>query len=161
MNALRSALFALLFYPGTLLVCLTGLLVAPFGRRPIRSVVHFWARFHHWLVHHVLRIRFEWNREVPDGAYIVAVKHHAMVEAVDTRSNAAEAKAWLAENDFDAVRLVTSDWHMRRATFEFREELGEDFPIIFDAVPTSPGLMTLFGEYNKYVLRRIGLLLGI
>ncbi|MEN3972587.1 lysophospholipid acyltransferase family protein [Sphingomicrobium sp. XHP0235] len=84
MNALRSALFALLFYPGTLLVCLTGLLVAPFGRAPIRSVVHFWARFHHWLVHHVLRIRFEWNREVPEGAYIVAVKHHAMVEAVDT-----------------------------------------------------------------------------
>ncbi|MEN3972586.1 YdcF family protein [Sphingomicrobium sp. XHP0235] len=82
-------------------------------------------------------------------------------DSVDTRSNAVEAKAWLAENEFDAVRLVTSDWHMRRATFEFREELGEDFPIIFDAVPTSPGLMTLFGEYNKYVLRRIGLLLGI
>ena len=82
-------------------------------------------------------------------------------ESVDTRTNALEARDWLATNGDEAVRLVTSDWHMRRAEFEFREALGEDYTLVLDAVPTAPGLMTLFGEYNKYVLRRIGLLLGI
>ena len=83
-------------------------------------------------------------------------------ESVDTRTNAIEARDWLAtQSEGEAVRLVTSDWHMRRAAFEFRDTLGEDYPLVLDAVPTSPTLMTLFGEYNKYVLRRIGLLMGI
>ncbi|WP_265569548.1 YdcF family protein [Sphingomicrobium nitratireducens] len=82
-------------------------------------------------------------------------------ESVDTRSNAEEARAWLEANEFDEVRLVTSDWHMRRAAFEFRRALPEDTYIVYDAVKTEPGLATLFLEYNKYVLRRLGLLLGI
>lgn len=82
-------------------------------------------------------------------------------ESVDTRSNAEEARRWIEKHDYDEVRLVTSDWHMRRAAYEFRRELGEDVTIIFDAVPTRPGLFTLFGEYNKYVLRRIGVVLGV
>ncbi|MCJ7421153.1 lysophospholipid acyltransferase family protein [Sphingomicrobium astaxanthinifaciens] len=84
MNLLRSLLFALIFYPGTVLVCTVALLVTPLGRGPLRAVVRFWAVFHRWLVKHVLRIRFVWNREVPEGAYLIAVKHHAMLEAVDT-----------------------------------------------------------------------------
>ena len=84
MNLVRSILFALLFYPGTILYCSAAMLSAPFGRAPLRACVHGWAKYHHWLVHHVLRIRFEWDGEVPKGAYIVVVKHHAMVEAVDT-----------------------------------------------------------------------------
>lgn len=84
MNLLRSILFALLFYPGTVVYCTAAMLMAPFGRTALRPAVHGWSRFHHWLVHNVLRIRFEWNRPVPEGAFLVAVKHHAMVEAVDT-----------------------------------------------------------------------------
>ena len=82
-------------------------------------------------------------------------------ESVDTRSNAEEARAWLEAEGYDEVRLVTSDWHMRRAAFEFRRALGEDSYIVTDAVDTDPGFRTLFVEYNKYVLRRLGLLLGI
>lgn len=82
-------------------------------------------------------------------------------ESVDTRSNADEAKAWLDAQGYDELRLVTSDWHMRRAAFEFRRALGEDRYIVYDAVDTDPGFRTLFVEYNKYVLRRLGLLLGI
>jgi len=41
---------------------------------------------------------------------------------------------------------VTSDWHMRRARYEFRRELGDDFRIVPDAVRSEPGFMTLFGE---------------
>ncbi|MCJ7421154.1 YdcF family protein [Sphingomicrobium astaxanthinifaciens] len=82
-------------------------------------------------------------------------------ESVDTRTNAEEAKAWIEANDIDEIALVTSDWHMRRAAFEFRAALGEEVVIIEDAVPTEPSLLILFSEYNKYVLRRIGIWAGL
>jgi uncharacterized SAM-binding protein YcdF (DUF218 family) len=75
-------------------------------------------------------------------------------ESVDTRSNAEEAGRWLRKNGFTSVRLVTSDWHMRRATYEFRHHLGDRYTLLTDAVPTRPRFLTLFGEYNKYILRR-------
>lgn len=81
---LRSILFALLFYPGTLYYVLSVILVAPFGSRPVRRQVHAWSAYHYLLVRKVLRIRFEWDGEIPDGPYLIAVKHQAMVEAVDT-----------------------------------------------------------------------------
>ncbi len=80
----RSILFALLFYPGTLVYVLTVMAVSPFGTRPVRTVVEAWSRFHYWLVRHILRIDFEWHGEIPEGPYLIAVKHQAMVEAVDT-----------------------------------------------------------------------------
>ena len=76
-------------------------------------------------------------------------------ESVDTRSNAEEAKRWLDRRGYDDIRLVTSDWHMRRAAYEFRRVLGPDVTILEDAVESEPRFITLFGEYNKYVLRRI------
>jgi 1-acyl-sn-glycerol-3-phosphate acyltransferase len=82
--ALRSSLFALLFYPGTLIYVLTILGAVPFGERAVQSRVHAWAKFHYWLVRRVLGIRFAWEGEIPDGPYLIAVKHQAMVEAVDT-----------------------------------------------------------------------------
>jgi uncharacterized SAM-binding protein YcdF (DUF218 family) len=76
-------------------------------------------------------------------------------ESVDTRSNAEEAARWLAKRHFDSVRLITSDWHMRRARYEFRKVLGNKVRIVPDAVRSEPRFLTLFGEYNKYVLRRL------
>jgi len=76
-------------------------------------------------------------------------------ESVDTRSNAEEAKRWLDRRNYSSLRLITSDWHMRRARYEFRRVLGQDYEVVPDAVRSEPRFMTLFGEYNKYVLRRI------
>jgi 1-acyl-sn-glycerol-3-phosphate acyltransferase len=84
MALLRSLLFFLLFYLGTLVYVLTVIAVSPFGSTPVRKTVHGWSAFHYWLVRHILRIRFEWEGEIPEGAYLIAVKHLAMVEAVDT-----------------------------------------------------------------------------
>ena len=84
MAVLRSILFALLFYPGTLIYVLCGFPAAAFGTGPLRKVVHGWANYHYWLVQHVLGIRFEWDGEIPPGPFLIAVKHEAMVEAVDT-----------------------------------------------------------------------------
>lgn len=82
--ALRSALFALLFYPGTLVYVLLILASTAVSERAVRYWVHAWALFHYWLVRRVLGIRFEWEGEIPDGPFLIAVKHQAMVEAVDT-----------------------------------------------------------------------------
>jgi uncharacterized SAM-binding protein YcdF (DUF218 family) len=76
-------------------------------------------------------------------------------ESVDTRTNAEEASRWLASHRFRSFRLITSDWHMRRARYEFRRVLGNGYVIVPDAVTTDASFVTLFGEYNKYVLRRI------
>jgi uncharacterized SAM-binding protein YcdF (DUF218 family) len=82
-------------------------------------------------------------------------------ESVDTRSNAEEAKRWLDRRHYKSIRLVTSDWHMRRARYEFNRQLGSDINIIPDGVETEPNFMTLFAEYNKYVLRRLSVWLDI
>ena len=76
-------------------------------------------------------------------------------ESVDTRSNAEEAGRWLARRNYRSVRLITSDWHMRRAAYEFEKGLGGKYALHTDAVRTAPSFLTLFGEYNKYVLRRL------
>jgi len=76
-------------------------------------------------------------------------------ESVDTRSNAEEAARWLSRHHFRSVRLITSDWHMRRARYEFRKVLGDKIPMVTDGVRTEPSFLILFGEYNKYVLRRL------
>jgi uncharacterized SAM-binding protein YcdF (DUF218 family) len=82
-------------------------------------------------------------------------------ESVDTRSNAEEASRWLARRGYRSFRLVTSDWHMRRARYDFRGVLGDKYELMPDAVRSEPHFMTLFGEYNKYVLRRLAVLLDI
>jgi len=76
-------------------------------------------------------------------------------ESVDTRSNAEEASRWLSRHDYRSVRLITSDWHMRRARYEFHKVLGTRYVMISDGVRTEPSFLTLFGEYNKYLLRRV------
>jgi uncharacterized SAM-binding protein YcdF (DUF218 family) len=76
-------------------------------------------------------------------------------ESVDTRSNAEEAARWLAQHRFHSVRLITSDWHMRRARYEFDKVLGRKYLLVTDGVPTEPSFLTLFGEYNKLLLRRV------
>jgi 1-acyl-sn-glycerol-3-phosphate acyltransferase len=83
MQWLRSALFALFFYPGTLGFVLTVFAMAPFGDRPVQAVVHGWSAYHHWLVTRLLGIRWRIEGSIPGGAYLVAVKHQAMVETIE------------------------------------------------------------------------------
>ncbi len=74
--------------------------------------------------------------------------------AVDTRSNAAETAKWVAQNEVRSLRLVTTDWHMRRAAGELDRTLPEHVTVIRDAVPSQPDLGTLFLEYHKLIASR-------
>jgi len=72
-------------------------------------------------------------------------------EAVDTRSNAAEAAQWARKEKLSSVRLVTSDWHMRRAASDLSIALDGDVKVVRDAVPSEPRLSMLFLEYHKFL----------
>ncbi len=82
-------------------------------------------------------------------------------EAIDTRSNGAETAGWLAEHRYRSVRLVTSDWHMRRARLELEVAAGPGIVIVPDAVPGDAGFFGLLLEYNKFITRRAAVLVGL
>ena len=94
-------------------------------------------------------------RRIPGSADLLKCCVDLGSESVDTRSNAEETSRWLGKHRFHSLRLITSDWHMRRARYEFRKVLGSRYVVVPDAVRTEPGFFLLFGEYNKYVLRRL------
>lgn len=81
-------------------------------------------------------------------------------ESFDTRSNARETARWVAANRLRSVRLVTSDWHMRRAAFELGQMLPEDVVVVRDAVASQPSFRILFLEYNKLLARMVATVWG-
>lgn len=74
-------------------------------------------------------------------------------ESVDTRSNAREAAGWIEGNNIRSFRLVTTDWHMRRASFELIRKIPGNVAVIKDPIPSEPSLGTLFLEYHKLLAR--------
>lgn len=82
-------------------------------------------------------------------------------EASDTRSNGDETATWIRRNKYQTVRLVTSDWHMRRARFELERAVGTKIVIIPDALRSDASLAVLLREYNKYLFRRIAVPTGL
>jgi uncharacterized SAM-binding protein YcdF (DUF218 family) len=82
-------------------------------------------------------------------------------QAIDTRSNALETARWVTKRQLRSIRLVTSDWHMRRARLELDLAMPAGLVIVSDPVPTRPTLAMLVTEYNKYWLRAAAALIGI
>ncbi len=81
-------------------------------------------------------------------------------DSVNTRTNAGEIARWMQQNAVHSVRLVTSDWHMRRAALELRLVAPTGAVITEDAVSTQPSLRVLFLEYHKLLARQISRLWG-
>lgn len=109
------------------------------------------------------------DREVRPGEFQAEYKVPAALmaccvtlgfQSVDTRSNAREAAQWIAQNKLRSVRLVTTDWHMRRAARDLGALLPGDVTVIRDAVPSQPRFRTLFLEYNKLLARTVQRLAG-
>lgn len=75
--------------------------------------------------------------------------------AVDTRTNATETADWLTRNDVETIRLVTSDWHMRRAAYELQRTIPSSIVVLEDSVASEPSLRILFLEYHKLLASRI------
>lgn len=82
--------------------------------------------------------------------------------AADTRGNAAETAEWMRREDFTSLRIVTADYHMRRARLAFAAALPG---VRLESFPVTPALMRdgrwwqtervarlLVGEYSKLLL---------
>jgi 1-acyl-sn-glycerol-3-phosphate acyltransferase len=82
-TALRSLLYAAIFYPATVAWVLVGLPASLFGRRATLASVLGWTQFHHLLVTRVLGIRIKVEGRIPPGPHLIAVKHQSMLETME------------------------------------------------------------------------------
>jgi 1-acyl-sn-glycerol-3-phosphate acyltransferase len=83
MIVLRSLLYAAMFYAGTVLWVLAGIVAILFGRRATLAIVLGWAKFNHWLSEHVLGIRTRVEGNIPAGPHLIAVKHQSIFETLE------------------------------------------------------------------------------
>jgi 1-acyl-sn-glycerol-3-phosphate acyltransferase len=79
---LRSLLYAVVFYPATLLWVVAGVPATLIGRGPTLALVLSWVDLHHWLAEHVLGIRIRVEGSIPPGPHLIAVKHQSMLETM-------------------------------------------------------------------------------
>jgi len=81
--ALRSLLFALIFYGGTVPAVLLSFPISLFGTRALRRWVYGWVSFHRWCARYLLGIRTRAEGTPPTGACLVPVKHQSMFETFE------------------------------------------------------------------------------
>ena len=82
-TALRSIVFMLFFYPGSLILVLAALLMGQFSLPMVQRVATVWGQFHRlcarWLLGQKVRI----EGDLPLGDYLYIVKHESMFETID------------------------------------------------------------------------------
>jgi 1-acyl-sn-glycerol-3-phosphate acyltransferase len=83
MNLIRSILFALFFYPGTVVAVLSGLIATLINREALVDATYRWARYHRWCARVLLGVRTQVDGAMPTGAVLVAAKHQSMFETID------------------------------------------------------------------------------
>jgi 1-acyl-sn-glycerol-3-phosphate acyltransferase len=83
MNLVRSALFALAFYPWTAICVLLSFPASLLGTRPLRTCSHVWCRGHRVLARYLLGIRTRQEGAAPEGSVLAAVKHQSMYETLE------------------------------------------------------------------------------
>ncbi|TVV69639.1 lysophospholipid acyltransferase family protein [Sphingomonas solaris] len=82
MARLRNVLFALAFYPGSLVLVVLALVIARRGAR-MRAHAKRWARFHYWCARHLLGIETRVEGRLPEGPALIAAKHQSMFETFE------------------------------------------------------------------------------
>jgi 1-acyl-sn-glycerol-3-phosphate acyltransferase len=83
MAAVRSFLFALVFYGGTVPAVLLSFPISLFGTKAIRWWAHVWARYHRLCARLLLGVRTKVEGNPPRGACLVACKHQSMFETLE------------------------------------------------------------------------------
>ena len=87
-DVVRSLLFYVLFYGGSVLIVIALFVVIPFSVAAMRALVHVWGAWHAVCARYVLCIRQViegpgGDPTVPDGQVLVAMKHESFYEAID------------------------------------------------------------------------------
>jgi 1-acyl-sn-glycerol-3-phosphate acyltransferase len=83
MAFIRSLLFSLIFYPGTLVAVLTSFIVLMAGQKALNRHAYRWAMFHRWCARTLLGVRTQVEGVLPTRPVIVACKHQSMFETIE------------------------------------------------------------------------------
>lgn len=81
---LRSLAFYVLFYGGSALLVLASVVAVAARKRWLAPVVATWGGWHLWCVEKVLGIEVVLDGALPNGPVLIALKHEAFFEAIDT-----------------------------------------------------------------------------
>lgn len=82
--ALRSLAFYVLFYGGSVLLVIASVVAVLARPQWLRGIVGRWGGWHLWCTQKVLGIEVVLDGELPQGPVLIAVKHEAFFEAIDT-----------------------------------------------------------------------------
>ncbi len=80
---LRTLLFMLVFYLGSVPIVLGTVVSALFGHRMLVANVHLWSRYHRFCAHWALGITSHYDGGVSPEPTLYAAKHHAMFETLE------------------------------------------------------------------------------
>lgn len=83
MNWLRTILYQIVFYSGSVLIVLAVPLVAPFGQKATIHHAHRWARLNRWAARVFLGVTTRVEGEIPEGQFLFAAKHQSMYETTE------------------------------------------------------------------------------
>jgi len=83
MNVLRSLLFYIAFYGGTLPYLTAALLALVFAPGRIFAIATAWSRYHRFCLRHCAGIRVRETGQRPGGPVVYAFKHESFFEAID------------------------------------------------------------------------------
>ena len=82
--ALRSLAFYVLFYGGSVLLVIASVVAVLARPQWLRGIVGRWGGWHLWCTEKLLGIEVVLDGELPQGPVLIAVKHEAFFEAIDT-----------------------------------------------------------------------------
>ncbi len=82
--AVRSFAFYALFYGGSVFLVIASVIAVVARKSWLRPVVATWGSWHLWCVRNVLGIEVVLDGDLPTGPVLIAVKHEAIFEAIDT-----------------------------------------------------------------------------
>ena len=83
MRLVRTLLFVLVFYGGTVVAVAIAMIAALSGRQALIDVGVRWARFHQLCARYLLGITTRVEGNLPAGVVLVAAKHQSMYETIE------------------------------------------------------------------------------
>lgn len=83
LTALRSILFALAFYTGSLPIVLWALLLGWVDPLMVQRTAAVWSAYHRWCARWLLGQKVVVEGELPIGPYLYILKHESMFETID------------------------------------------------------------------------------
>ena len=81
---IRSCLFNLIFYPGSVITVSAAVLAVPFGQNAVIAGARNWALWHRWCARYLLGIRVNVIGKIGQEQALYVFKHESMFETIET-----------------------------------------------------------------------------